>query len=97
MHEAIANASLSGAPLPRQCANCTHELSLSMVCHPAKHGFFHRDMKPENVLLDEQGHVKLVDFGLAKELQHKYRVSCPSCLGGGRRTTGTHQREGGAP
>ena len=42
MHEAIANASLSGAPLPRQCANCTHELSLSMVCHPAKHGFFHR-------------------------------------------------------
>ena len=42
VHEAIANASLSGAPLPRQCANCTHELSLSMVCHPAKHGFFHR-------------------------------------------------------
>ena len=36
-NEAIGNASLSGAPLPRQCANCTHELSLSMVCHPAKH------------------------------------------------------------
>ena len=41
-HEAINNASLSGAPLPRMCANCTQELSLSMVCHPAKHGFFHR-------------------------------------------------------
>ena len=42
LHAAIGNASLSGAPLPRQCANCTHELTLSMVCHPAKHGFFHR-------------------------------------------------------
>ena len=42
MHEAVRNASLSGAPLPRVCANCSTSLSLSMVCHPAKHGFFHR-------------------------------------------------------
>jgi len=24
-------------------------------------------MKPENILLDEEGHVKLADFGLSKE------------------------------
>ena len=28
----------------------------------------YRDLKPENILLDTKGHVKLTDFGFAKEL-----------------------------
>ena len=36
-----------------------------------KHGYFHRDMKPENLLCMGPELVKIADFGLAREIRSR--------------------------
>jgi serine/threonine protein kinase len=36
-----------------------------------KQGFFHRDMKPENILVSPDLTIKIIDFGIAREIRSK--------------------------
>ena len=35
-----------------------------------KNNIIYRDLKPENILLDQEGHIKLIDFGFSKQLKN---------------------------
>ena len=56
------------APLPPRRALALFEPVLEAIAAAHESGIVHRDVKPENVLLDPRGRVKVTDFGLARAI-----------------------------
>ncbi|MDQ3308084.1 MAG: protein kinase, partial [Actinomycetota bacterium] len=56
------------APLPTTRALAVFEEILKAIAAAHESGVIHRDVKPENVLIDPRGRVKVADFGLARAI-----------------------------
>jgi serine/threonine protein kinase len=72
--------------LPEEQIQSILRQTLQGLSHMHKEGYFHRDMKPENILLDTTGVCKVADFSLARKYQSRRHDSLP-CNGSPCTTT----------
>lgn len=66
-----------GYTLPNNTARVYAAEVLLAIEYLHSHGIVYRDLKPENLMLDASGNLKVVDFGFAKIVGKHGQVCCP--------------------
>ena len=75
LHGETLRACIQRGPLSvRKTTDISSQICLGLASAHEK-GIVHRDLKPENIWLTHDGHVKILDFGLAKLLPDKVNTS----------------------
>lgn len=72
---------LNNGPLPVEEAINIMEQLTSAIQHAHEMGLVHRDIKPQNVLIDQSGKIKVTDFGIAVALSATALTQTNSVLG----------------
>ncbi|WP_231577188.1 Stk1 family PASTA domain-containing Ser/Thr kinase [Salinicoccus sediminis] len=68
-------------PIPLDEAVRIALMVLGGIRHAHQAGIIHRDIKPQNILLDEQHRVKITDFGIAKALSETRMTETNQVMG----------------
>ncbi|HEY4600354.1 MAG TPA: Stk1 family PASTA domain-containing Ser/Thr kinase [Cerasibacillus sp.] len=69
------------SPLPVQDVVDIMKQITSAIHHAHEHNIIHRDIKPQNILIDQNGQVKVTDFGIAIALSSTALTQTNSILG----------------
>lgn len=69
------------SPLPMQDVVDIMKQITSAIHHAHEHNIIHRDIKPQNILIDQNGKVKVTDFGIAIALSSTALTQTNSILG----------------
>jgi tetratricopeptide (TPR) repeat protein/predicted Ser/Thr protein kinase len=72
--ESLDKVLARGGIAPRRLAEIIRGVALALE-HAHENGIIHRDVKPENVIVDREGRTHLMDFGLAREVEAAERLT----------------------